>query len=269
VGSTLGALLLAAAYLKFRDLTWEPFGKALLIPPGLRIIFIEADAILGIWLVLGIARRMLWTISILYFTALACVSIFLVIRGEPTCGCFGKATINPWLIFGVDAAAIAGLAVTYPRLRTARIGRGDGRRGAWPIARWAVIALLIVVTVQVVRAGGFAPAWHALIAQNVAVEPALAELGSGPPGKSADFGVTLHNENPYPVRIIGGSDDCGANATMDLPQTIAPGESCVLLVRGYFKGNPGRFIREYFFLTDHDTPSIVIGRYAGRVLPKE
>jgi hypothetical protein len=266
----LGLLLLTAAYLKYRDLTWEPFGKAVLIPPRMRVVFIEVEAIIGVWLLAGYAPRALWSVSTLYFAALAGVSAYLAMHGEPTCGCFGQATVNPWITFGIDVAAIGALAVTRPRLR-ASLGsdRTADNVAGRTVAVWAGVAFLAVVVVQVVRFGGPAAAWEALTAQSVAVEPALAEIGSGATGEETIFSVTLHNQSGHPVQIIGGTNNCVGNATLDLPITVPAGESRSVKVRGNFKGAPGHFIREYGFISDHDVGSVTMARFAGTVLPEQ
>jgi len=221
VGALLGLLLLAAAYQKFRDLTWEPFGKALFIPPGLRIIFIEVEAILGAWLLTGVARRTLWSVSVLYFTILAGVSVYLASHGEPTCGCFGRVAFNPWLAFAIDLAAIGALAVTAPRFGAlAESTHTAGASGGRTVALWAAIAFGMVAVVQVVRAGGMAPAWEALIAQSVIAEPTVTEIGSGTNEESALFQVTLHNYSDHVVQIIGGTNNCVGNATLSASREI-------------------------------------------------
>jgi hypothetical protein len=265
----LGLLVLAAAYLKFRDLTWEPFGKALIIPPRLRILLVEAEALLGLWLLTGLAPRALWAVSTLVFAAFSAVNVFLITNGDPTCGCFGKTAISPWVALSLDAAALVALFLTRPRIRQPDSAVVQARSSARAVLLWGGVTFFVIFAIQLVRHGGVSNAWAGLLSQSVVIEPSLADVGSGLAGDSATFTVTLSNRSDRLVRIIGGSDDCRANAAIDLPQTVAPGESCVVRIRGYFKGSPGRFVREYQFLTDHPTDSVLVGRYTSTVILKE
>ncbi len=261
----LGLLLLTAAYLKFRDLTWEPFGKAILVPPRVRVVFVEFEAALGLWLLAGFARRALWVTASAFFVALIGVNLYLIVQGEPTCGCFGQASFSPiWVMLG-DAVAVAALVITRPRIRaTADLSRGSGGR---TVAVWASVGLAAVLIAQVVGYGGVAPAWEALTAQSVAVEPALSEIGSANAGDEVTFSATLRNLTSKPVQVIGGSNNCSCNATLDAPLTIPVGESRSVRIVGKFKGGPGRFVREYAFVTDQSAGGIVTARFAGTIPP--
>jgi hypothetical protein len=121
----LGLLLLAAAFLKYSDSSWEPFGQVFTVPPLIQLVFIELEGAIGVWLLLGFAPTLLRPVAIGYFVALAAASIALLLFGVPSCGCFGSARVSPWLTLACDMAAIAALAVTRP------IPGRFGRRARW------------------------------------------------------------------------------------------------------------------------------------------
>lgn len=261
----LGLLLLAAAYLKLRDLTWEPFGKAILVSPRLRIIFVEAEAILGLWLLLGIAPRTLWMAATVYFTTLAGVSVYLASHGEPTCGCFGQTTISPWITFGVDVVAIAALALTRPALR----GQHCNDKATRTVFVWAGVALVAVLIIQLVRFGGATAAWAAMTAHGLAVDPDVAHVGSSAVGDEVTFAVTLRNQSSQSIHVIGGTNNCVANCMLDLPVVIPPRASRSVRIRAPFRGAPGKFAREYSLISDLKPGGVVTARFTGMVLPRE
>lgn len=266
VGITLGLLLLTAAFLKFRDLTWEPFGKAILIPPRLRVVFVEMEVLLGLWLLTGLARRALWIVAISFFSILAIVSGYLALTGEPTCGCFGQAAISPWITFGIDAAAIVLLAATRPRLKVAPAeSSGNGRA----ILAWAGVAVIAVTLVQVGQEGGLSAAWQELTGQSLVVEPTMTEIGSGRLGDKARFVVTLRNVSGRDIQVIGGTNNCVANAVENLPVAVPAGEFRRVEVVGYFKGSPGNLVREFGFVTNQSIAPTAIGRFAGTLVPND
>jgi hypothetical protein len=254
-------LLLISAYLKFRDLTWEPFGKALVISPRLRILVVEMEAALGIWLLAGIARRALWIVATGFFGALAAVSAYLASNGEPTCGCFGQVTISPWLTLGLDVLAMSVLILTRPSPNPSPREQRFG-----PVLIWTLVAVVLGGVVLIARHGGPASAWHAFAGQTLLIEPSLAEIGAGQIGHSRSFVVNVSNVSNVPVRIVVGTNNCIANAVCDLPIMIPPGESRAIRIEGHFRGSPGRMLGEFGFWTDQARRMAATGRFAGTIL---
>jgi hypothetical protein len=266
----LGVILLSAATMKFRDLSWEPFGKAVLVPTKLRIILVEAEAILGLWLLLGVAARILWTIAVVFFTLLGGVSLYLAAKGEPTCGCFGSAVISPWISFAIDAMAVLALALTRPGVpRTADVALIASHNSRRSIALWAIAGLVTALFIRVSREGGLDVVWLGLVGQNISVEPAIADIGAAPAGEATIISVRLQNNSAHVVKVIGGTNNCAANATIGLPVDIPGGESRSVRVKAFYQGDPGPFVREYALYTDDVDNRLILARLSGSIKAKE
>jgi hypothetical protein len=121
----LGVLLLATAGLKFFDPSPDAFsGLELLSSPRWHMAAIEAEALLGLWLLRGAYPRLLWMAALSCFTLLASVSWYLGSEGQSSCGCFGaKLPVSPWYALGLDLIAVASLVWWRPRQR---------QQTAWP-----------------------------------------------------------------------------------------------------------------------------------------
>ena len=55
-----------------------------------------------------------WLISLVLFSAFACVSLYKALSGHATCGCFGTIEVNPWYALTLDAAIVVSLLVFRP-----------------------------------------------------------------------------------------------------------------------------------------------------------
>lgn len=120
----LGAVLLTAAGFKAFALWTDPTPPlSLFSEPRWQIALIEAETLLGLWLLSGFAPRGVWWTAQVTFTLLACVSLYLGLAGQSSCGCLGKVHLAPWYAFGVDVVAIAALWFWRPLgLFGARVG---------------------------------------------------------------------------------------------------------------------------------------------------
>lgn len=109
----LGVILLTAAGLKLAD---DGSGvTGVFAHPLWRLTLVEAEAFLGGWLLLGLAPRILWLITLLFFTVLAGASLHMGSIGQPSCGCFGnKVHVQPWCMFALDLFLVAGLVWCHP-----------------------------------------------------------------------------------------------------------------------------------------------------------
>lgn len=123
----LGLLLLTAACLKLYDYSLDGVSRwAFLSSARLYIVVIAAEGGLGLWLLIGHPTRLLWFAALLFFAALAGVSVYLALAGQPSCGCFGKLAVSPWYSFGLDMLAVAALVFFRPELVYADTEGGGG-----------------------------------------------------------------------------------------------------------------------------------------------
>lgn len=72
---------------------------------------------LSLWLLTGIFRRPAWAVALVCFTLFSCVTLYQVISGKSSCGCFGKVPISPHAMFVVDVTAVTMLLLLRPRRR--------------------------------------------------------------------------------------------------------------------------------------------------------
>jgi hypothetical protein len=111
----LGLLLLTAAGLKAHDLMLRPNPASLLLgSPWFHATFVEAELILGLWAISGVAHKLACTILALAFSSFALIAFAEAIHGATSCGCFGGLTTNPWHTAIFDSLAAVALIFFRP-----------------------------------------------------------------------------------------------------------------------------------------------------------
>ena len=114
----LGIVVLTAAVLKAHQLATQPsLGEGLLHARWFNILVVEFEIFFGIWLLLGLMPKLTWLASIGCFLVFASVSAYKGFAGEASCGCFGAATINPWLTMMFDLVIVGLLIAFRPRVK--------------------------------------------------------------------------------------------------------------------------------------------------------
>jgi len=108
-------LLLAAAGLKAYELIRWPVHTHL-ISHGARIAEILCEMFLGLWLLSGVHVRLARIIALTAFGAFSAVSLYHVLHGDYSCGCFGPVKVNPWWTLALDLAVMAALLAFRPRI---------------------------------------------------------------------------------------------------------------------------------------------------------
>ncbi len=262
----IGSLLLVAAAFKAHAL-WTDSAQPIPLFASLRVqvAVIEIEFVLGLWLLSGYYFRAASWVALIFFVVLACVSGYLGLSGESSCGCLGRIKLNPWLMFVVDLGAIAALACARPP-RVGVLGPNAGSSRLTPLAVLAPVLLL-----SVALAGFFALANDPLAVlarlrgEAIAVEPAVSDVGTGVPGEERTVAVQVVNHTDHPVQFMGGSTTCACMATDDLPFTLSPGESRSIHVRLRFSGGAGTFQHQFILFTDDENQNVVVARLAGRV----
>jgi hypothetical protein len=262
-------LLLGTALLKVQGPADGAVGQNLvLFSPPVRFAVLEAEAVLGLWLLSGWAEQAARRVAVAFFLVLAAASFYLGWSGQSSCGCFGRIPVSPWGAFALDVACAMALALRWPPV-------SGGPFAARP--RWRREALLSAGGVGAVLAAGlgsfllagsaspdFLARWRG---EEISVGPRVSDLGADVSGRLHRFTVRLHNHSDHGVRIIGGTRHCACNATEDLPVSIPPGASVPVSVVAVFRGTPGMFQQEFqFHYTDERQSRTVMARYQGRVI---
>jgi hypothetical protein len=271
VFTALGLLLVVTALLKVQGPADGALGQnTILFSPRLRFAVMEAEALLGLWLLSGWAKRPAWLVTVAFFLIVAGFSFYLGLMGQSSCGCFGRIQVSPWNAFALDVACLATLGWVRPSFR-----RGEGEstvrspriREVLTIVGGAVVILTICLA-GVLMAGGSRPGdlLARMRGDRLTVEPPVTDMGSDVAGQTRRFTVRLHNHLNRAVKIVGGTANCSCLATDDLPILIPPGESRPITVFGAFKGSPGLFQQEFYFYTDDKDQDRVLARIKGRII---
>jgi hypothetical protein len=83
----------------------EPLNVAMLI---------QAEMLLGIWLLVGGFERARFFVATVCFCLFAAVSIYEALHAVPSCGCFGNVKVPPVVIAGIDIGGVTALWLARP-----------------------------------------------------------------------------------------------------------------------------------------------------------
>lgn len=271
VFAALGLLLLTTALLKAQGPADGVFGQnTILFSPRVRFLVMEAEAILGLWLLSGWAKRAAWFFVVAFFFVVAGFSLYLGLMGQSSCGCFGRIHVSPWNAFMLDVGCLVTLGMFRP---TFRRDEGENRGAARPLREALTIAggasaILAVCLGGVLLAAGNRPGdfLARVRGERISVDPPVTDMGSDVAGQTRRFSVRLHNHTDRPVKIVGGTANCSCLATGDLPVSIPSGESKPVEVVAAFKGSTGLFQHEFYFYTDEERQRHVLARFKGQII---
>ncbi len=148
VSVVLGLVLLAAAALKgYEVATAELLEDGLLTSRWFSIVVVEWEILFALWLLGGFYQffpRTTRGVAVLYFLALFEVSLDGVVRGRPSCACFGKVLVPPWVAGLFDLGALI-LLVAAPLPAASREPR---QRYCWYglVGGFSVFGVLSLIT---------------------------------------------------------------------------------------------------------------------------
>jgi hypothetical protein len=258
----LGLLLLGTAGLKLFGGSNQIARTVLpLLSPRLYAAGVAFEAILGAWLLTGIAPVWSWITSIGFFGLLSYMSLRLGLMGQTSCGCLGaKVQLNPWWAFAVDVIAIIALLVWRPRQIRA------GIRAGIPSLVGGTLIVSVVALGLVLWHGSLRSALAHIRGETIVVNPGVVELGNGKAGEVRMVSLELTNYHEKPVRIVGGTSDCSCIATQDLPMDIPVNESRTIRVQVKFTGTPGVIRRRFSLFADIERLRVMPVAVTGRVV---
>lgn len=256
-----------AAGLKAEGAAHDLFSNSFFAAPRIQLASIEAEIILGAWLLSGFAAGAAWALSFGFFGILAGASLYLALNQQESCGCFGRVVVSPWLSLTPDLVIIAAIGVWRPR-RQAIPPLSAWFRGAWQTILGASVLLAVLGGSFWLAVDQPADFLARLRGENVTIVPELCQLGEGKPGEERVYQVRLTNHSDRPVRVVGGTRSCACSVLHNLPITLAPGATGSLEVRVSFRGSPGIFQHSFALVTDDKAQTFIYGRFTGRVLPE-
>jgi hypothetical protein len=271
VHALLGFILLAAAGLKiygFNVTAVPPSGP--FSGPQVQMLSVEWELLLGLWLFAGWLRLAVWFAAVGTFLTFTGISGYLGWIGQATCGCLGTIEASPWHALSVDLAALTLLATSPPGpafwRRNSALEQVRARpRLAAPLLGTATIlgaSALAAVTVY----GTPARILARLRGETLTAAPAYLDFGEGDPGQVLKAKIALRNWTDEPVRVVGGTRDCTANVTENLPVAIPAGGAATVEIQ--FKVPPsasGALTRDLLFWTDCAQQQLLLIRAGCRI----
>jgi hypothetical protein len=241
----LGALLLTAAALKIWGFGVDPVARSgIFSSPGFQFLVIGFELSLGVWLLSGKQPAGAWVIVLATFIAFSGVTFYQGMIGQASCGCAGRiVTINPWVAFTVDLAAVAALLLARPDLKPLWEQRGAiARYGSCALGGYLLLAGSLAAFAHL-QYGSIDAALAKLRNERLSVSPSLVDVGEGYPGETREAVLELTNRTNEPIRVIGGTADCSCTVLGDLPVTIGPGESQSITIQLRLPKSEGVFSR--------------------------
>jgi hypothetical protein len=153
----IGLLLIAAGLAKTYKMATElPAGNDGPLPSWLVIALAQIELILGVWLVVGLYPRAAKSTALAIFSVFCGVSLYQVLTGEQSCGCFGRIPVNPRYVLLLDFFVVAVLwASSWEGLPSVTVQSNPRRLTAFGIA---VVALGALQGAVFLSADGTGPA---------------------------------------------------------------------------------------------------------------
>ncbi|MGH7201993.1 MAG: DUF1573 domain-containing protein [Planctomycetaceae bacterium] len=228
VCAVLALVLLTAAGLKAYALFFGAnLGRGVFAAQWLQLAAMEAEALLGLWLLSGLCPAGTRRAALGVFAVLAGIAGTEAVLGAESCGCFGALDVSPWAALGLDAGAVLVLAVVAPATDAGRSSRWRRliRSNLWQMLLIGTGALTILygLTFPIFGSPAAALAW--IQGSRVTISPEVIDLGECAPGEKRLAVFEITNREDRPVTIVGGTTTCACTTTQGLPVTVPPGET--------------------------------------------
>lgn len=270
----VGLLLLVAAGLKVYGLAVEPVGPSgIFSSPWFQAALVQAECLLGLWLLSGLHARTAWRVTLATFACFAAFSLYQGWVGQTSCGCFGALRVNPWVAFALDGFVITALILARPP-QTKPLPAAEARptlsmlHTGLPVLATATALIAGLSAVATFWYGSPAAALASLRGERLSVSPSLVDFGEAIGGETQEASIMLTNRTDARIRVVGGTSDCACTVLQDLPLTIPPGETEAVTVRGRIPADAGQFTRNVRLLAGHDqlwkVGFVATGRSTGR-----
>ena len=245
VSRCLGLLLLAAAGLKLYGFGVDPVAPlGVFSAPAFRFLVILFEVALGAWLLSARQQVGAWLVVLTTFGVFAVVSCYQGWLGQASCGCLGsKVSVNPWIMFAIDLAAVLALVIARPDLQPLKEHRARIARTALGVVGTYLILVGALGAVVHFGYGSIDSAMAHLRQERISAHPSLVDVGEGAPGEMREGAVELTNRTDHPIRVIGGTSDCSCTVLGDLPIAIPPGETRSIRITVRLPNSRGSFNR--------------------------
>jgi hypothetical protein len=104
-------------------------------PPAIwKVALVQAELLMAVWLFSNYRPKWCRRVAIVCCGCFFLVAAIEGLAGYSSCGCFGRAHVNPWLTAGFDATAFIGLLASKARV---------SRLPTWKRVAWLAVVLTI------------------------------------------------------------------------------------------------------------------------------
>lgn len=267
VSRCLGLLLLLAAALKVYGFGAEPVARmGIFAALAFQFLIVIFEMGLGVWLLSGKQQPAAWAVVLSAFVSFAAITFYQGWIGQASCGCLGsKVSVNPWIMFSVDLAAVGSLLIARPDLKPLWDNRVRLARATASVVGVYLLLMGILAAVAYYGDGSVDAALASLRNERLSISPSMIDMGVGAPGETREAKVELTNRTEHPIRLIGGTSDCSCTVIGDLPVTIPPGEARSITVAMHLPNAAGSFNRKAEFKIDDEGFRRISFRLTGRI----
>lgn len=85
------------------------------------VLQVDFELALGIWLLSGLFKKAAWLAALICFLVFSFITLYKVLIGAESCGCFGSVDVNPWVtLFAIDIPSVIALVLYRPVLSLKR-----------------------------------------------------------------------------------------------------------------------------------------------------
>jgi hypothetical protein len=194
VSCCLGLVLLVSAALKWKQLADGSFDDGLFSSPWFGLALVQLELGLGLALCAGLYPRVFRVLAVACFSCYLVVALHGALTGAPSCGCFGKVRVAPWVMVGFDLVSLAALLLLAPRPEPL---------GERPFSVRALLVLGLFL------AAGAGAALTVPLREPVLVpSPFEVHLEPEGNGRFAEATVWLENTSPAEIEIASVQTSC-------------------------------------------------------------
>lgn len=248
---TVGLILIASAMMKMVAPFNSASGLSRLLPSEtLQWMLMGLELYLGIALVSFTWPKISHLLATVFFSFSTLASLWMVWVGVSDCGCFGRISMNPSVVFAFDTTIAATLLLTRPVVPSSVAD--DWSRAKKPmLSSFAAVVTVSSVILVLSLIQGISPSMlRGRIQGNVTVHPARVSIGAVSKGKATPIDIAVCNNSPNKVKIVGGTDGCDAWALTEFPVIVPPKSEVQIALLHGGSGSPGFMSSVYTVFVD-------------------